>query len=99
MVATIGKELWLLSAAIRHMNAAYDWNLPNPVPGRVPQPRKKEMRWFTCEEATTLMRASSEGRAGDHMGDFVRLAACRTFPSRIPLKSCSDVTRGTGGTV
>jgi len=28
-----------------------------------------------------------------------QLAACRTFPSRIPLKSCSDVTRGTGGTV
>ena len=72
-VATIGKELWLLSAAIRHMNAAYDWNLPNPVSGRVPQPKKKEMRWFTRDEAAALMRASSEGRAGDHMGDFVRL--------------------------
>jgi len=32
-------------------------------------------------------------------GFMFSLAACRTFPSRIPLKSCSDVTRGTGGTV
>ncbi|MDB5986450.1 MAG: recombinase XerD, partial [Nevskia sp.] len=28
--ATIAKELWLLSAAIRHVNKEYDWKLENP---------------------------------------------------------------------
>lgn len=71
--ATIAKELLLLSAAIRHCNAEHGWNLPNPISGRVPQPRKREPRWLTREEAHALLKAARLVRRAPHLEDFISL--------------------------
>lgn len=71
--ATIAKELMLLSAAIRHCNAEHGWNLPNPIKGRVPQPRKREPRWLTPDEYDSLMKHAKLVRRAPHLADFIEL--------------------------
>lgn len=71
--ATIAKELLLLSAAVKHCNAEHGWNLPNPVAGRVPQPRKREPRWLSPDEAQALRNAARLVRRAPHLEDFIAL--------------------------
>lgn len=71
--ATIAKELMLLSAAIKHCNAEHGWDLPNPVAGRVPQPRKREPRWLTPDEARALIIEARKIPRAPHLADFVEL--------------------------
>ena len=68
--STIAKELWLLSAAIRHVNKDYDWALTNPVSGRVPTPRRGAPKWLTVTEVDALRRAV---RRSPHLLDFIDL--------------------------
>lgn len=71
--ATIAKELMLLSAAIKDCNAEHGWDLPNPITGRVPQPRKREPRWLTPDEADALMKNARLVRRAPHLEDFIAL--------------------------
>lgn len=68
--ATIAKELWLFSAAIRHCNREYDWQLLNPVSGRVPTPKKAAPKWLTIDQVDALRGAV---RRSQHLRDFIEL--------------------------
>ncbi len=68
--ATIAKELWLFSAAIKHCNREYDWQLLNPVSGRVPTPKKGAPKWLTVDQVNALRAAVSRSK---HLMDFIEL--------------------------
>lgn len=68
--ATIAKELWLLSAAIKHANKEWGWKLENPVKGRVPVADPSAPKWLTAEEVGRLIAAV---RRSPHLLDFIEL--------------------------
>lgn len=69
--ATVNKELFLLSAAIRYWNDQHDENLPNPVKGRTYGQGQGRIRWATRKEIDALKAAAP--RAG-WFADFVELS-------------------------
>ncbi|NNC24230.1 site-specific integrase [Salinisphaera sp. USBA-960] len=72
--ATVGKEMHLLSAAINHANAEWDWHVPNPMHGRIPTPPDGRIRWITHDEADSLLEAAASRRRAPYLVDMVRLA-------------------------
>jgi hypothetical protein len=54
---TKARELAVFSAAIAWCNKDLDWNLSNPVHGRMPTLPPHRLRWITHEETDTLMDA------------------------------------------
>ena len=74
-VATINRELCLLSAAINYVRREWEWEIPNPVAGRKLREPEGRVRWLTRAESEALLRAA-EANSGyvPHLADFVRLA-------------------------
>jgi len=72
--STVGKEMNLFSAAINHANAEWDWNLPNPMKGRVPAPPDGRIRWITHDQANTLIEAAKARKRAPYLVDMIRLA-------------------------
>lgn len=73
-VATLIKELSLLSSAISHANAEWDWRLPNVVQGRIPAPPAGRIRWITQEKAERLIQAAEKRKRAPYLADMIRLA-------------------------
>jgi integrase len=76
--ATVAKELYLLSAAIRYCVTELEWELRNPVTGRVPAPEKKAPRWLNRQEIDAFMAGAEGNAARRHrtspvVVDFARL--------------------------
>jgi len=71
--ATIGKELMLITAAIKHVNLEYDWGLPNVIRGRIPLPKAGRVRWLRPEEAEALKAAAHTRKRSAHLIDFIEL--------------------------
>ncbi len=74
MNATINRELCVLSAAINYARREWEWEIPNPVPGRKLREPEGRVRWLTREEANRLLEASAREPQAPHLGDFIRLA-------------------------
>lgn len=72
--ATIGRELTMASAAIRHAQKELGWQIPNPVSGRIPQPRRGTPRWLRKDEALALLEAARRQKRAPHLADFIELA-------------------------
>lgn len=73
-ILTVSKELLLLSGAIRYCNKELDWDLPNPVQGRAPQPKRRSTpRWLTPHEAKALLDAAMRVKRAPHLVDFIEL--------------------------
>lgn len=71
--ATIAKELLLLSAAVNYARAHWNWEIKNPVTGRVPVATRKAPRWFTADEAKALLVAARGHGMVRHLADFIEL--------------------------
>lgn len=71
--ATIGKELNLVSAAIKRANKERGWDLPNVLRGRIPNPKAGKVRWLRREEAAELLRCARANRRSAHLVDFIEL--------------------------
>jgi integrase len=72
--STVNRELAVLSSAINYARREWEWDIPNPVPGRKLREPEGRVRWITREEATRLLEeAGRESQAG-HLPDFIRLA-------------------------
>jgi integrase len=74
MNATINRELCVLSAAINYARREWEWEIPNPVPGRKLREPEGRVRWLTREEANRLLEASAREPQAPHLADFIRLA-------------------------
>lgn len=61
--SSINRELELLSAAINYVRHQLDWNLPNPVSGRMLKEPEGRVRWIKREEAQQLLEAASASRS------------------------------------
>lgn len=70
--SSIRRELATLSAAINYARKHWEWDLPNPVTGRAPQPGPGRVRWVTREDAETLIAAARQSRSR-LLGHFVEL--------------------------
>jgi integrase len=55
--SSINRELEVLSAAINHARYHLEWNLPNPVQGRMLKEPEGRVRWISREEAARLLEA------------------------------------------
>lgn len=53
--ATLNRELALLSSAIGYANKHWDWQLPNPVKGRLLKEPEGRVQWITRAEAAALV--------------------------------------------
>ncbi|MGM1051847.1 MAG: tyrosine-type recombinase/integrase [Pseudomonadota bacterium] len=72
--ATINRELATLSAAINYCNREWDWDLPNPVKGRLLREPHHRERYLTRAEVGRLITEARKLRFGDLLGDFIELA-------------------------
>ena len=67
-VATINRELVLLSAAINEYNRRFGTSIPNPASGMKMREPEGRVRWITHEEADRLIAS-----AAPHIADFITL--------------------------
>ena len=72
--ATINRELGLLSAALNWAKRDLEWQLPNPVMGRLLRAPEGRLRWLSREEADQLVAAAREQRRAAYLVDFLELA-------------------------
>lgn len=72
--STLSKEMNLFSAAINFANAEWDWDLPNPMTGRIPTQPEGRVRWITLDESESLIQAASKRRRAPYLADMIRLA-------------------------
>jgi integrase len=72
--ATIGKELMLFSAAIKHANLEWGWELPNILKGRIPLGTVHKIRWLRQEEAEALKAQALKSTRSTHLIDFIELS-------------------------
>lgn len=72
--ATINRELAALSSAINHCNHEWDWDLPNPVKGRLLKEAPHRERYLTRAEVGRLVSEARKLRFGDLLADFIELA-------------------------
>lgn len=72
--ATINRELAALSSAINYCNREWDWDLPNPVKGRMLQEPHHRERYLTRAETGRLITEARKLRHGDVLADFIELA-------------------------
>lgn len=73
-VATINRELCLLSAAINYARREWEWEIPNPVTGRKLREPEGRVRWISRAESEALLRAAEGEEQAPHLADFIRLA-------------------------
>lgn len=72
--STANRDLALLSAALNWARLALEWDLPNPIEGRLlPEPEGR-VRWITPEEAERLITAASHARTLHGLDDFLIIA-------------------------
>lgn len=72
--STVNRELATLQAAINHAIVHLEWQLPNPVKGRMLEEPEGRVRWITKGEAARLIQCASQLRSGDRLADFIQLA-------------------------
>ncbi|WP_417329215.1 tyrosine-type recombinase/integrase [Halomonas cupida] len=72
--ATINRELAALSSAINHCNREWEWDLPNPVKGRMLREPNHRERYLTRAEVGRLISEARKLRHGDLLADFVEVA-------------------------
>ncbi|MBR9878637.1 MULTISPECIES: site-specific integrase [unclassified Halomonas] len=72
--ATINRELAALSSAINHCNREWEWDLPNPVKGRMLREPHHRERYLTRAEAGRLIAVARQQRSGDILADFIEVA-------------------------
>jgi integrase len=72
--STINRELALLSAALNYARRQWEWEVPNPVPGRKLREGEGRVRWLTREQANWLVEAAAAQPRARHLPDFIRLA-------------------------
>lgn len=72
--ATINRELAVLAAMIQHAVTHLEWQLPNPVKGRMLKEPPGVVRWINKAEAANLMRQAGTLKEGDRLADFIALA-------------------------
>ena len=71
--SSINRELEVLSAAINHARYHLEWNLPNPVLGRMLKEPEGRVRWISREEAVLLLEAARASRS-PYLADLIVLA-------------------------
>lgn len=71
--SSINRELEVLSAAINHVRNKLEWNLPNPVQGRMLKEPEARVRWITKVEAGRMLDAARASRS-PYMADLLTLA-------------------------
>lgn len=72
--ATINRELGLLSAALNWAKRDLEWQLPNPVMGRLLRAPEGRLRWLSREEAERLVNAARGQPRAPYLVDFLELA-------------------------
>lgn len=72
--ATINRELGVLSAALNWAKRDLEWQLPNPVQGRLLQPPEGRLRWLSRQEAERLLTAARKQSRAEYLVDFLQLA-------------------------
>jgi integrase len=70
---SINRELEVLSAAINYCRTMLEWNLPNPVIGRMFKEPEGRVRWINHEEAGHLLDAARTSRS-PYLADLLTLA-------------------------
>lgn len=82
--ATIGKELMLVSAAIKHANLEWGWDLPNILKGRIPLGKVQKIRWLRWEESDAMLEKARLNYRAEHLADYIELGmATGMRPSEI----------------
>ena len=71
--SSINRELEVLSAAINHARYHLEWNLPNPVQGRMLKEPEGRVRWISREDAVLLLEAAKASRS-PYLADLIVLA-------------------------
>ncbi|TCT21173.1 tyrosine-type recombinase/integrase [Thiobaca trueperi] len=71
---TVNRELCVLSSAINYARREWEWDIPNPVPGRKLRTPEGRIRWITREESKRLLDEASREPQAPHLVDFIRLA-------------------------
>lgn len=70
---TLIKELHTFSAAVRHVNKKYRWDIRNPTLGEVPKQPQGRMRWLTQAQATKLLKHASKSKQAPYLADLITL--------------------------
>lgn len=71
--SSIRRELALFSSAINYARREWEWDINNPVLGRLPKKPESRVRWINREEADRLIEAADKSRS-KHLTDFIQLA-------------------------
>jgi integrase len=71
--SSINRELEVLSAAINYARYHLEWNLPNPVQGRMLKEPEGRVRWISREQAVLLLEAARASRS-PYLADLIVLA-------------------------
>lgn len=71
---TVNREMEVLSAAINYAKREWEWNLPNPVQGRMLKEPEGRLRWLTHAEAEALIRAAETEPLAPHLPPLLKLA-------------------------
>ncbi len=71
--SSINRELAVLSAAINNARYHLEWNLPNPVQGRMLKDPEGRVRWISQEDAVLLLEAARASRS-PYLADLIVLA-------------------------
>lgn len=71
--STVAKELRLFSSAIRWCNVQLEWQLPNPLTGRIPADTEGRERWLSPAEARAFLAATRTQHRAPHMPDVAEL--------------------------
>lgn len=72
--STINRELAAMSSAINHCNREHEWELPNPVKGRMVRESEGRERYLTYGEIGRLVTTARQQKNGDLLADFILLA-------------------------
>ena len=69
--ATVNRETALLSSAINYARREWDWDIPNPVVGRLLQEPEGRVRHLSLSELAMLIRLAQAHTP--HLADFIEL--------------------------
>lgn len=72
--ATINRELGLLSAALNWAKRHLEWQLPNPVTGRLLRAPAGRLRWLSREDASRLVMVAEKQKRAPHLVEFLEIA-------------------------
>lgn len=95
--STINRELAALSSAINYCNREFDWQLPNPVKGRLLKEPPGRERYLSRAEVACLIQHARQRRHGELLADFIEIAVntgCRRGELYNLEWNRVDLTRG-----